>query len=104
MYEGAKFLFSTFDKKEYTDLFWILERMLRMVCVFRHKTIDNIRKLAAMESPIDYLLRIVRENEPLYDVLSQMTPIKPLTKELLGSTFKPRLKFLLSWIDYYKML
>ena len=103
MFEGAKFLFSTYNKKEYTDFFWLHERILNILCVFRTKTIENIRRLATMESPTDYLLQTVREKEPLYDLLSQKIPIKPLTKELFESKFKPRLLYLLSWVEYCKM-
>ncbi len=95
MYEGAKYMFSIFDTEKFTGVYWHQERILKSLCVFRHETVENIKHLAEMKSPLGYLIEFVRSKEPLYDLLAQQVPTKPFTRDLMESRFHARMKFLI---------
>ena len=103
-YEGFKYLYSEYDTKKYTPYFWMQEKVLKSLCLFKKQTILTIKRLSEMPSPAEYLLNYVRENDPLYHKLEESGDIVPLTKTLFLSRFHERLTFFMSWVDFCRVL
>ena len=99
LYVGYNYIYE-YRKK----LFWIQEQILKILCVFNEKTIKNIQQLASMESPYEYLLAYVRENDSLYLKLEASKQLQPSEELLFRTRFHERLKYIMSWIMFCSVL
>ena len=104
LYVGYKYLYSTGNDLEYTRWFWMQEEIIKTLCIFNEKTVKNIKRLSSMQSPYEYLLAHVRENDPLYWKLEASGQLLPLEELLFRTRFHERLKYIISWVMFCSVL
>ena len=103
-FEGYKYLYSDYTTLKHTDWYWIHEKILRSLCLFKRETIENIKRLANMKAPDEYLMAYVREKEPLYHLLESQHPISDFTRRIFEKRFRERLKYVVAWVEYCRRL
>ena len=79
---------------------------MKSVCIFRRETVDMIYKLAAMKEPHKYLINYVIQEEPLYEALHKRDANKYFIDSIqyFEKRFHERLKFVVAWLEYCKIL
>ena len=75
------------------------QQMLRTSCIFRRRTVERVRWLAAQPDPVIVLENLVSSSEPLYNLLSRTT-----NSELFRDFFHVRLKETADWLNYCESL
>ena len=90
----------------YTKFFWFHEEILKALCIFRRNTISKIQMMVDMQDPLEYLLKYVREKDPLYRIFesNDLDRVKYAKKLIVESRFHERLKLVMSWVEYCKNL